>query len=320
MESDGQEMTDTRSYKIAAVQMKMGADPETNFFSALKHVREAARLGAQIVCLPELFRTQYFCQREELALFDLAEEIPGPSTRKLGEVAREAKVAIVASLFERRAPGLYHNTAVTLGADGGIASVYRKMHIPDDPLYYEKYYFAPGDLGFKAVDMAFGRVGTLVCWDQWYPEGARLTALQGAEVLFYPTAIGWHPAEKDEFGAAQYDAWKTIQRAHAIANGVYVAAVNRVGMEHGDIKGNRAEGPGLEFWGGSFIADPFGRVIAKASHENEEILLADVDLKLIEETRRNWPFLRDRRVDAYAPISQRFLDGAREPAGLPERK
>jgi N-carbamoylputrescine amidase len=303
-------MTGTRKYKIAAVQMRMGADPEANFASALEHVREAARLGAQVVCLPELFRTQYFCQREELALFDLSEEIPGPSTRKLGEVAREAKVAIVASLFERRAPGLYHNTAVTLGADGAIASVYRKMHIPDDPLYYEKYYFTPGDLGFKAVDMEFGRVGTLVCWDQWYPEGARLTALQGAEVLFYPTAIGWHPAEKDEFGAAQYDAWKTIQRAHAIANGVYVAAVNRVGMEQGDIKGNRAAGPGLEFWGGSFIADPFGRVIAKASHENEEILLAEVDLKLIEETRRNWPFLRDRRIDAYAPITQRFLDPA----------
>jgi N-carbamoylputrescine amidase len=313
-------MTSTRKYKIAAVQMKMGADPEANFASAVKHVREAARLGAQIVCLPELFRTQYFCQREELALFDLAEQIPGPSTQKLGEVAREAKIAIVASLFERRAPGLYHNTAVTIGADGEIASVYRKMHIPDDPLYYEKYYFAPGDLGFKAVDMEFGRVGTLVCWDQWYPEGARLTALQGAEVLFYPTAIGWHPAEKNEFGEAQYDAWKTMQRAHAIANGVYVAAVNRVGMEHGDIKGNRAAGPGLEFWGGSFIADPFGRVIAKASHENEEILLAEVDLKLIEETRRNWPFLRDRRIDAYAPVSQRFLDPAGAQAAGKEHK
>jgi N-carbamoylputrescine amidase len=308
-------MTGARKYKIAAVQMKMGSDPEANFASALKHVHEAARLGAQIVCLPELFRTQYFCQREELALFDLAETIPGPSTQKLGEVAREVKIAIVASLFERRTAGLYHNTAVTIGADGAIASIYRKMHIPDDPLYYEKYYFTPGDLGFKAVDMEFGRVGTLVCWDQWYPEGARLTALQGAEVLFYPTAIGWHPAEKDEFGAAQYDAWKTIQRAHAIANGVYVAAVNRVGMEHGDIKGNRAEGPGLEFWGGSFIADPFGRVIAKASHENEEILLAEVDLELIEETRRNWPFLRDRRIDAYAPVSQRFLD----PEGAPKK-
>jgi N-carbamoylputrescine amidase len=197
---------------------------------------------------------------------------------------------------------------VTLGLDGNIASVYRKMHIPDDPLYYEKYYFAPGDLGFRAVDTAFGRVGTLVCWDQWYPEGARLTALQGAEVLFYPTAIGWHPAEKDEFGAAQYDAWQTIQRAHAIANGVYVAGVNRVGHENGDVRGNRIEGPGLQFWGGSFLADPFGRIVAKASHDAEEILLGEIDVSLIEETRRNWPFLRDRRIDAYAPITRRFLD------------
>ena len=226
----------------------------------------------------------------------------------LGEVAREERISIIASLFERRAPGLYHNTAVTLDADGKIASVYRKMHIPDDPLYYEKYYFTPGDLGFRAVDTPQGRIGTLVCWDQWYPEGARLTAMQGAEVLFYPTAIGWHPAEKDEFGAAQYDAWQTIQRAHAIANGVYVAAVNRVGHENGDVLGNRAEGPGLEFWGGSFLADPFGRIIAKASHTSEEILIGEIDVALIEETRRNWPFLRDRRIDAYAPITARFLD------------
>jgi N-carbamoylputrescine amidase len=291
---------------VALVQMRMGADPEANFASAIEHIREAARRGAQIVCLPELFRTQYFCQREDLNLFDLAEPIPGPSTKKLFEVAREAKVAIVASLFERRAPGLYHNTAVTFDADGEIAGIYRKMHIPDDPLYYEKYYFAPGDLGFQAVDTSAGRVGTLVCWDQWYPEGARITALQGAEVLFYPTAIGWHPAEKDEFGAAQYDAWKTIQRAHAIANGVYVAAVNRVGHEHGDILGNCASGPGLEFWGGSFIADPFGRIVAQAGHEAEEILLAEIDRALIEETRRNWPFLRDRRVDAYGGLRNAF--------------
>ena len=223
-------------------------------------------------------------------------------------MARKARVAVIASLFERRAPGLYHNTAVTLNSDGAIAGVYRKMHIPDDPLYYEKYYFAPGDLGFQAVDTAFGRVGTLICWDQWYPEGARLTALQGAEVLFYPTAIGWHPAEKEQFGAAQYEAWQTIQRAHAIANGVYVAGVNRVGLEHGDVSGNRATGPGLEFWGGSFLADPFGRVIAKASHDAEEILLGEIDLDLIEDTRRNWPFLRDRRIDAYGPITKRFLD------------
>ena len=229
-----------------------------------------------------------------------------------------AGVAIIASLFERRAPGLYHNTAVTLDADGALAGVYRKMHIPDDPLYYEKYYFAPGDLGFQAVDTAFGRVGALVCWDQWYPEAARLTALQGAEVLFYPTAIGWHPEEKDEFGTAQYEAWQTIQRSHAIANGVYVAAVNRVGHENGDVLGNRASGPGLEFWGGSFIADPFGRVVVKAAHDKEEILLGQIDLALIEETRRNWPFLRDRRIDAYAPITRRFLDPVRKRSRNPE--
>jgi N-carbamoylputrescine amidase len=301
-------MANARKYTVGLVQMSMGPDPEANFASAVRHIREAARLGAQIVCLPELFRAQYFCQREDLRLFDLAEPIPGPSTEKLAEVAREAGVSIVASLFERRAPGLYHNTAVTLDKAGKIASVYRKMHIPDDPLYYEKYYFAPGDLGFQAVDLDVGRVGTLVCWDQWYPEGARLTALKGAEVLFYPTAIGWHPAEKDEFGAAQYDAWQTIQRAHAIANGVYVAGVNRVGHENGDILGNRVAGQGIEFWGGSFLADPFGRIIAKASHNAEEILLGEIDLALIEETRRNWPFLRDRRIDAYAPITKRFLD------------
>jgi N-carbamoylputrescine amidase len=305
----------TRKYMVGLVQMRMGPDPEANFEAAVAHVRKAAALGAKVVCLPELFRAQYFCQREDIRLFDLAEPIPGPSTAKLADLAREQGVAIVASLFERRAPGLYHNTAVTLNADGAIAGVYRKMHIPDDPLYYEKFYFTPGDLGFQAVNTAFGRVGTLVCWDQWYPEGARLTALQGAEVLFYPTAIGWHPAEKEEFGAAQYDAWQTIQRAHAIANGVYVAGVNRVGLEHGEVKlahgevlSNPAPGPGLEFWGGSFLADPFGRIIAKASHDEEEILLGEIDLHLMEETRRNWPFLRDRRIDAYAPITKRFLD------------
>jgi N-carbamoylputrescine amidase len=301
-------MVNTRKYKVGLVQMRMSPDPEANFAAAIEHIREAARRGANLICLPELFRTQYFCQREDLHLVDLAEPIPGPSTAQLAEVARELRVAIIASLFERRAAGLYHNTAVTLNADGAIVSVYRKMHIPDDPLYYEKYYFAPGDLGFQAVDTAFGRVGTLVCWDQWYPEGARLTALQGAEALFYPTAIGWHPAEKDEFGAAQYDAWQTIQRSHAIANGVYVAGVNRVGVEHGDILGNRVDGVGIEFWGGSFLADPFGRVIAQAAHDAEEILIGEIDLALIEETRRNWPFLRDRRIDAYAPITKRFLD------------
>ena len=308
-------MTKTRKYNVGLVQMRMGPDPEANFASAIERIHEAARLGAKIVCLPELFRTQYFCQREDPRLFDLAEAIPGPSTARLAEAAREARVVVVASLFERRAAGLYHNTAVTVNAGGTIAGVYRKMHIPDDPLYFEKYYFAPGDLGFQAVNVDCGRIGTLVCWDQWYPEAARLTALQGAEALFYPTAIGWHPAEKAEFGAAQFEAWQTIQRSHAIANGVYVAAVNRVGLEHGEVKlphddvlGNRAAGLGIEFWGGSFLADPFGRVIAQASHDKEEILIGEIDLGLIEETRRNWPFLRDRRIDAYAPITQRFLD------------
>jgi N-carbamoylputrescine amidase len=313
-------MANTRKYKVGLVQMSMGPDPEANLKSAIGHIHEAARRGANIVCLPELFRAQYFCQREDPGLFDLAEPIPGPSTTTLGQVAREARVSIVASLFERRAPGLYHNTAVTLNPDGAIASVYRKMHIPDDPLYYEKYYFTPGDLGFQATDTPVGRIGTLVCWDQWYPEGARLTALQGAEVLFYPTAIGWHPAEKEEFGVAQYDAWQTIQRAHAIANGVYVAGVNRVGHEQGDVLGNRIQGPGLEFWGGSFLADPFGRIIAKASHNKEEIIIGEIDMALLEDTRRNWPFLRDRRIDAYAPITKRFLDPVRAwaPDGEPK--
>jgi len=220
-------------------------------------------------------------------------------------------VTVIASLFERRAPGLYHNTAAYLQPDGSLGGVYRKMHIPDDPLYYEKFYFTPGDLGYVTHDTPMGRVGTLVCWDQWYPEGARITALKGADVLFYPTAIGWHPAEKDEFGTAQYEAWQTIQRAHAIANGVFVAAVNRVGHEHGDVRGNRVAGAGLEFWGGSFLADPFGRIMTKAAHDKEEILIGEIDLKLLEETRRNWPFLRDRRIDSYEPIIHRFLDGGK---------
>lgn len=303
-------MGNARNFTVGLVQMRMGADPETNFARALEQIRLAAQRGAQVVCLPELFRTQYFCQREELALFDLAEPIPGPSTEALSALAHELSIVLIASLYERRAPGLYHNTAVTFDADGKLVGMYRKMHIPDDPLYYEKYYFAPGDLGFKATDTMRGRLGTLVCWDQWYPEGARLTALAGAEMLFYPTAIGWHPAEKEEFGAAQYAAWQTIQRGHAIANGVFVAAVNRVGHEQGDIRGNRAEGAGLEFWGGSFIADPFGRVLAQASHTEEEIVVAKIDKSLIEETRRNWPFLRDRRVDAYGGITKRYIDAS----------
>jgi N-carbamoylputrescine amidase len=308
--------------RVALIQMSCVADTKLNLDKAAERVYEAARQGATLVCLPELFRAQYFCQREDHTLFGLAESIPGPSTDVLTRVCREAGVVLVASLFERRAPGLYHNTAVTIEKDGRIADMYRKMHIPDDPLYYEKFYFTPGDLGFKATQTTEGKIGTLVCWDQWYPEGARLTALRGAETLFLPTAIGWHPSEKDEFGVAQYDAWQTAQRAHAIANGVFVCAVNRVGHEHGDVKfkapaadGNPAtvdlkgpEGAGIEFWGGSFIADPFGRILAKASHEEEEILIADLDSKLIEVTRQHWPFLRDRRIDAYEGISKRFLD------------
>ena len=297
-----------QNYRVGLIQMSCGPDPDANLDKAADKVRQAAREGAQVICLPELFRAQYFCQREDISLFDIAEPIPGPSTERLSAIAREENVVVIASLFERRAAGLYHNTAAVLDQDGSLRGLYRKMHIPDDPLYYEKFYFAPGDLGFRSFDTGVGKIGTLVCWDQWYPEGARITALQGANVLFYPTAIGWHPAEKEEFGTAQYEAWQTIQRAHAIANGVYVAAVNRVGHEHGDIRGNRVEGAGLEFWGGSFLADPFGRIIAKAAHDKEEILIGEVNLSLLEDTRRNWPFLRDRRIDAYSPIVQRFID------------
>jgi len=295
-------------FQIGLVQLSCSPDPDANLDKAVQRVREAARNGAQIVCLPELFRTQYFCQREDPALFDLAETIPGPTTEAISKVAGATKTVVIVSMFEKRTRGLYHNTAVLIGSDGNIKGLYRKMHIPDDPLYYEKYYFTPGDLGFKAFDTELGRIGTLVCWDQWYPEGARLTALQGAQILFYPTAIGWHPAEKEQYGVAQHDAWRTIQRSHAIANGVFVAVVNRVGHENGNIRGNEARGPGLEFWGRSFLADPFGRVLAEASHDREEILSAEVNLSEIEEVRRNWPFLRDRRIESYAGIGHRFLD------------
>jgi N-carbamoylputrescine amidase len=296
------------SFTLGLIQMRMKPQSGANMERALALIHQAARDGADIICLPELFLTPYFCQKMDPALFDLAESIPGPSSAILGDLAKSLGKVIVASLFERRGPGVYHNTAIVLDADGRLLGKYRKMHIPDDPLYFEKFYFTPGDLGFKAFDTAVGKIGTLICWDQWYPEGARLTALQGANLLFYPTAIGWHPAEKEQYGEAQYSAWQTIQRAHAIANGVYVAAVNRVGMEHGDVRGNRVEGPGLEFWGGSFLADPFGRVIAKAAQDKEEILIGEIDLRLLEDTRRNWPFLRDRRIDAYQPIVHRFLD------------
>ncbi len=295
-------------FRVGLIQMSATPDPEQNLQRAIDRVRQAAAQGAQIVCLPELFQTQYFCQREDHALFDLAEPIPGPSTAKLSEVAKHLGIVLIASLFEKRAAGVYHNTAVVFDTDGAVRGLYRKMHIPDDPLYYEKFYFTPGDLGFRAFDTGVGRVGTLVCWDQWYPEGARLTALQGAHVLFYPTAIGWHPAEKAEFGEAQHDAWRTIQRSHAIANGVYVAVVNRVGFETGNIRGKSAPGAGLEFWGGSFLCDPFGRVIAEGSHDKEEILLGEVDIHALEDIRRNWPFLRDRRIDSYAAITNRLID------------
>ncbi len=293
----------TEKFTVGLVQMSMSADPQENLEKAAARVAEAAQKGAQVVCLPELFRSPYFCQREEQALFDLAETVPGPSTERLSEVARKAGVAVVVPVFEKRAPGLYHNSAVVLDADGRTAGLYRKMHIPDDPAFYEKFYFTPGDLGFRAFDTRFGKIGTLICWDQWYPEGARLTALQGAAVLFYPTAIGWHPHEKEQHGASQRDAWRTVQRGHAIANGCYVAAVNRVGKEAGP-----PGQPGLEFWGTSFLCDPFGVVLAEASTDREEILVGDVDLGRIEEVRRGWPFLRDRRIDAYGGIEKRFLD------------
>ncbi len=289
------------TFRVGLVQMACSADPGENLEKVRWKVREAAGQGAGIVCLQELFRSQYFCREENAELFALAEPVPGPTTEALGKLARDLGVVIIASLFERRAAGLYHNTAAVINADGAIEGLYRKMHIPDDPLYYEKFYFTPGDLGFPAFDTPCGSVGVLVCWDQWYPEAARLSALGGAQVLFYPTAIGWHPSEKATHGAAQLDAWRTIQRAHAIANGVYVAAVNRVGYEG-------PPGCGLEFWGSSFVADPFGQVIAQASSAEEEVLMAECDPKRVEEVRRNWPFLRDRRIDAYGPLCQRWLD------------
>jgi len=307
-------------FTVGLVQMSMSADPQENLEKAAARIADAAGKGAQVVCLPELYRSPYFCQREDQALFDLAETVPGPSTERLSEVAKKAGVAVVVPIFEKRAPGLYHNSAVVLDADGKTAGLYRKMHIPDDPAFYEKFYFTPGDLGFRAFDTRFGKIGTLICWDQWYPEGARLTALQGAAVLFYPTAIGWHPHEKEQHGASQRDAWRTVQRGHAIANGCYVAAVNRVGQEPppspagsreatpGEDRSGPPGQPGLEFWGSSFLCDPFGVVLAEASTDREELLVADVDLGRIEEVRRGWPFLRDRRIDAYGGIEKRFID------------
>jgi N-carbamoylputrescine amidase len=289
-----------RSVKVALIQMAMAADKASNLKKAADRVRDAAAHGAKLVCLPELFATPYFCQSEDATNFELAEPLAGPTVEALTVAARESKVAVVVPLFERRAAGVYHNSLVMLGSDGAVLGSYRKMHIPDDPLFYEKYYFSPGDTGFRSFETGSLSVGTLICWDQWYPEAARLTALTGAEILVYPTAIGWHPSEKTEYGAAQVSAWQTMQRSHAIANGVFVAAVNRVGHE------GPSDG-GIEFWGHSFIADPFGIVLAQAG-EGEETLYADCDLSRIEWVRQNWPFFRDRRIDAYAGISSRFID------------
>jgi N-carbamoylputrescine amidase len=291
----------SRIVQIGAVQLQLTADPQENDRRAEAGVRAAAAQGAQMICLPELFRSLYFCQSEEHVNFALAEAVPGPSTERYSALARELGVVIIASLFEKRAEGLYHNTTAVLDADGSYLGKYRKMHIPDDPLFYEKFYFTPGDLGFKVFPTRYGKLGVLICWDQWYPEGARLTALRGADVLFYPTAIGWHPSEKAEYGVAQHQSWELIQRSHGIANGCYVVSVNRTGHE-GDPNG------GIEFWGQSFISDPQGTILAKAPVDEPSILVASVDLGRLDVQRTHWPFLRDRRIDAYAEITKRFID------------
>jgi len=288
--------------EIGLIQMRCSQDPGENLESAIALIREAAAQGAQIICLPEVFKTVYFCQEENHKYFQYAEPIPGPTTERLSALAKELQVVIVASLFERRAAGLYHNTAAVIDADGTLLGIYRKMHIPDDPLFYEKFYFTPGDLGFRSWQTKYARIGVLVCWDQWYPEAARLTALRGAEVIFYPTAIGWHPSEKAEFGERQHSSWETVQRGHAIANGCYVAVPNRVGHEA------PAGGDGLEFWGRSFVADPAGQILARAGGEKPEVVIASIDPKTLDTQRTHWPFLRDRRIEAYAELTKRFID------------
>ncbi|MEZ6055956.1 MAG: carbon-nitrogen hydrolase [Planctomycetaceae bacterium] len=290
-----------RNVRVAVIQQHASTVPQENLELTLQKIREAAAGGAQIICTQELFLTPYFCQTEDYAFFEHAEPIPGPTTSALSSLAKELGVVIVGSLFEKRAEGLYHNTAVVLDADGSLAGKYRKMHIPDDPLFLEKFYFTPGDLGFRSFPTKFARVGVLICWDQWYPEAARLTALTGAEILFYPTAIGWHPAEKAQQGTAQHSSWETIQRSHAVANGVYVAVPNRVGLEPGPTDG-------IEFWGQSFIADPQGTIVSKGSVGDDEIVIADCDFGRIDDQRTHWPFLRDRRIDAYGGITSRYLD------------
>lgn len=290
-------------FKVGVIQMAFTKKPKENVKNAVKWIEKAATQKAQVICLPELFTSQYFCQSENIDFYDLAEPLDGPSIKEVSKAAAKNKVVVIAPFFEKRAVGVYHNSAAIIDADGTIAGLYRKMHIPDDPAFYEKFYFTPGDLGFKSFDTEFGNIGTLICWDQWYPEGARLTALQGASVLFYPTAIGWHPKEKEEHGKAQFESWQTVQRGHAIANGVYVAAANRIGLEK-----QNPNSAGIEFWGRSFICDPQGIILAEASTDREEVLIAEVDLDRIEYIRRNWPFLRDRRIDAYGGITERLID------------
>ena len=287
---------------LGLLQHACGRDAGANSKKTLALAERAAKRGANIICTQELFRSQYFCQSEDHANFALAETIPGPSTKAFQALAKKHRVVVIASLFEKRSSGLYHNTAVIIDADGKLLGRYRKMHIPDDPLYYEKFYFTPGDTGFRAWQTKFGKIGVLICWDQWYPEGARLTALQGAEILFYPTAIGWHPSEKKRFGAEQHGAWDTIQRSHGIANGCFVAVTNRIGLEQ------PVGGDGIEFWGQSFVSGASGQVLAKASVDQEEILLAPIELSDVDTTRTHWPFLRDRRIDAYGDLSKRFID------------
>ena len=291
-----------RVVKLGLLQTACSANPDANLQKTLNLAARAARRGAQIICTQELFRSQYFCQSEDFRNFKLAEKIPGPVTEAFCRLAKKHRVVVIASLFEKRAAGVYHNTAVVIDADGSLLGLYRKMHIPDDPLYYEKFYFTPGDLGFKAWRTRFGKIGVLICWDQWYPEAARLTALQGAQILIYPTAIGWHPREKKRLGARQHDSWEIVQRSHAIANGCYVAAVNRVGHER------PAGGDGIEFWGQSFVAGTSGEILAKAGAANEEVLIVPVDLARVDDTRTHWPFLRDRRIDAYGNLTKRLVD------------
>ena len=290
-------------YVAAVIQMAFSIDMGENLKNAINWIEKAARQGAEVICLPELFRSQYFCQTENIDNFNLAETIPGESTNEISKLAAKLNIAVVVPIFEKRSSGLYHNSIVMIDSDGELKGIYRKMHIPDDPGYYEKFYFTPGDIGYKSFTTHYGNIGTLICWDQWYPEAARLTALQGASIIFYPTAIGWHPGEKDKYGKNQVDSWQTVQRGHAIANGVYVAAANRIGLEKVDRKS-----AGIEFWGQSFICNPQGVILAQGSADKEEVIIAEIDLEKIEKIRRHWPFFRDRRIDTYGDITKRFID------------